>query len=107
YFTFYDQRRITGLDVKATVDAHALVTIGSKTLLRDLLQAVMRMRELKSNQRVEFVVSKELQDAHPEIKAWTVETVIQLSADNQINRLAEDHFRAAIQKLKNVLRNNL
>lgn len=107
YFTFYDQRRTTGTDIKATVDAHAFTTVGTKTLLRDLLQAVMRLRDLKNNQRVEFVIAKELQDAHPEIKEWTVESIIKVCIDNQVNRLAEDHFRSAIQKMKNVLRNDL
>lgn len=107
YFTLYDQRRTTGTDIKATVDAHAFVTIGTKTLLRDLLQAVMRLRDLRNNQRVEFIISKELQDAYPDIKKWSVDRVIKMCVDNQINRLAEDHFRSATQKMKNILRNDL
>jgi len=108
-FSYYDQRRITGTDIKQDVNAHAFVPLGVKTLDRDLLQSVMRMRELKNQQRVEFIVPKELQDVHPEIKPdqWNVEIIMKLCIDNQIERLAEDHFRAALQKMQNVLRNDL
>lgn len=109
YFTYYDQRRITGTDVNQALNAHALVSLGVKTLERDLLQAVMRLRDLKNAQRVEFVIPKEVLEANPDIKPddWTVETVIKLCVDNQVERLSEDHYRSTIQKMKNMLRADL
>lgn len=108
-FTYYDQVHGTGTDIAQSVDAYAYVTLGTKTLTRDLLQAVMRMRELKGSQRIIFVLPKEVQNAHPEIKAneWTIENIIKICMLNQANRLADDHYRATIQKMQNVLRNDL
>lgn len=107
YFTYYDQRRTTGTDINQATEAHALVTLGVKTLSRDYLQAVARMRGLKNAQRIECVIPKDVQDAHPEITHWDVNSVIKFCIDNQVDRLAEDHFRSSLQKLKNVVRNDL
>lgn len=110
YFTYYDQVHCMGTDLVQAKSAHAYVTIGLKTLERDLLQAVMRMREIKDSQRIIFVISKELQEAHPELinsYSWNVNTILKICIDNQINRLAEDHFRSTIQKIRNCLRKDL
>lgn len=108
-FTYYDQVHCTGTDIAQAKDAHALVTVGLKTLERDLLQAVMRMRELKGNQRITFVISKELQEAHPEILPtdWNAKSILKICVENQITRLTDDHFRSTIQKIRNSLRNHL
>lgn len=106
-FTYYDQRRTTGTDIAQMPLAHAFVPIGLKTLDRDLLQGVMRLRELKSKQRPEFVIPKEVQDAHPEIRDWNVNDILRFCFNNQIERLAEDHYRSALQKMQNAIRNNL
>lgn len=107
YFTYYDQRRTTGTDIVQASDAHAFVSLGPKTLLRDWLQGVMRMRKLGGFQRTEAVILKSVQEAYPEIKKWDEKSIIKLVIDNQVIRLADDHFRAAVQKMKNVLREDL
>ncbi len=107
YFTFYDQLRTTGTDIKAAKNARAFVSLSAATLKRDLLQGVMRLRELRDKQRVEFVVPKELQDLHPELQGqWSVANIIQVCSDHQTERLAEDHYRAAIQEMRQLIRND-
>jgi len=108
-FTYYDQRRSTGTDITQAIHARAFISIDEKTLYQAELQAVMRMRGLADKEQVvDFVVPKEVQDAHPEITVWTVEAITNLLKENQIERLAEgDHFRSAIQKLNNTLREDL
>lgn len=107
YFTYYDQRRITGTDIKQHINAHAFVSIGLNTLDRDVLQGSMRLRDLENEQRVEFVIPKELQDAHPEITHWDNNSVMNLCINNQIERLADDHFRSSMQQINNLIRNDL
>lgn len=106
YFVYYDQRRTTGTDLKQAQDAHAFVSLGADTLKRDLLQASMRMRELREGQRVEFVVPKECQDTHPGIKEWSVKSIIDMCQENETHRLMEDHFRATQQEMKQKVRNS-
>ncbi len=109
YFTFYDQLRTTGTDIKAARNARAFVSLSANTLKRDLLQAVMRLRELREKQRVEFVVPKELQDLHPEIQreAWSNSAIVQICFQNEAERLAEDHYRAALQEMKQLIRDDV
>lgn len=106
YFVFYDQRRTTGTDIKQASDAQAFVTLGADTLKRDLLQASMRMRELRDKQRVELVIPKECQDVHSQVTEWSVKTVIDMCQGNEDNRLIDDHFRSAIQEMKQLVRND-
>jgi hypothetical protein len=103
YFTYYDQRHTLGVDIKQAHTATAFVTIGMKTMLHDLLQAVMRMRELSKSQHVEFVVPQEVQEAYPEIKEWNVENIIQFCYQNEINRLKEDNYKATLLNMQNVI----
>src|SRR5262249_51767828 len=49
--TFLDQSHTTGADVTQKRDAVGLVTIGRNMLLRDLLQAVWRLRGLDKSQK--------------------------------------------------------
>ncbi|MDF2577315.1 MAG: uncharacterized protein K0S74_799 [Chlamydiales bacterium] len=59
-FTYYDHRRITGADIQQSPTAYAIVTIGEHITLKEILQGVMRMRQLAKKQHVEFVVPESL-----------------------------------------------
>lgn len=109
YFTYYDQVHDTGADIPQAETAEALVTVGSNTNKRDLLQAVARLRELKNLQRVIFVIPKELQDSNTHMQAidWNVKTILKMSADKEIPRLTDDIYRSAVNAIENILRNDL
>lgn len=57
-FTYYDQRNITGVDIKQSFDAIAITTISENSSIREVLQGVGRMRGLHYSQEIEFVVTK-------------------------------------------------
>ena len=59
--TFLDQAHTTGADVTQKPLAVGLVSIGAGMLLRDLLQSVWRMRGLDKAQRIEFIISKDVE----------------------------------------------
>jgi len=108
WFTYYDQIHTTGTDILQAPGGYALVSLGLKTIERDVLQAVMRMRELKYKQRIIFVVPQEVQEAHSNIEKmhWSVETILEICITNQIKRLSSDHYSSVVQKLRNELRND-
>lgn len=56
-FTFYDQIHVIGTDIKQSKNARALVTISEKTMIKDLKQAIARMRGLRQGQHIDFIIS--------------------------------------------------
>ena len=61
-YTLYDQKHTTGSDIKQASNALAIVTIGKRTLLRDLLQSVWRLRGLDKSQQVKFTIDQEVEE---------------------------------------------
>ncbi len=59
-FTYLDNNHFTGVDVLQMHDARAVVTTSTETTIRDLVQAVMRLRGLTKHQRVDFVFDTEV-----------------------------------------------
>lgn len=53
---FWDQEHTVGSDIKLGISAKAVVSFGQHITMRDLLQAVWRLRELHRGQSVSFVV---------------------------------------------------
>ncbi len=107
YFTYYDERRITGTDIKQMPNAKALVTVSSRTMRKELLQGVMRMRDLAQTHSVEIVIPPELKKAEPAIKKWDIQTVLELTGRNQVARVTQNNFKVALQKIRNVIREDL
>lgn len=62
YLTFLDQSHTVGTDITYHSSALAVVTIGKDMILRDLLQAVWRLRQLDKNQKVRFALSAEVEN---------------------------------------------
>eukprot|EP01124_Arcella_intermedia_P031565 TRINITY_DN7153_c0_g1_i1.p1 TRINITY_DN7153_c0_g1~~TRINITY_DN7153_c0_g1_i1.p1 ORF type:complete len:1682 (+),score=401.80 TRINITY_DN7153_c0_g1_i1:436-5046(+) len=60
-FTFYDQVHTTGMDIKQSINACALVTLGKDMTWRDFAQGCWRMRGLGKGQTVHVLITKEVQ----------------------------------------------
>ncbi|KNC48811.1 uncharacterized protein AMSG_00592 [Thecamonas trahens ATCC 50062] len=59
-FTFYDQVHTTGMDIKQTPNAQALLTIGKDMTFRDYAQGAYRMRGIGRGQTIQLVVIPEV-----------------------------------------------
>ena len=59
-FAFYDQVHTTGMDIKHSLDACAIVTLGKDMTLRDFAQGCYRMRGLAKGQTLHLLVSQEV-----------------------------------------------
>jgi hypothetical protein len=58
YFVFFDQGHITGVDIKMIPNALGLLTIDSKSRLRDVSQAAFRMRNIGLGQEITYVATE-------------------------------------------------
>jgi len=54
-FVYFDQKNITGIDVKQKKTAKALVTTRSNLRFRDMAQGIFRMRDIQNGQSIDFV----------------------------------------------------
>ena len=59
-FTFYDQVHTTGMDIKQTVDACAMLTLGKDMVFRDYAQGAFRMRGIGKGQTIKLIVVPEI-----------------------------------------------
>ena len=59
-FVFYDQIHTTGMDIKHTVRATAVITLGKDMVLRDFTQGAYRMRGIGIGQRIHIFVIPEI-----------------------------------------------
>eukprot|EP00434_Breviolum_minutum_P034401 symbB.v1.2.030448.t1/scaffold3429.1/size56941/4 len=59
-FGFFDEARARGADLKLSINARAMVTVGPKCVKDKLMQAVGRMRQLGKGQTLEFLASEEV-----------------------------------------------
>lgn len=108
-FSFYDQKHATGADIPQSSTAVALVTISKQNILRDLLQAVWRLRGLDKSQRVEFVVDEEAkQSMIALLKVWTdvedsegltLENLFLYTVFNQAFQQGDNNYRALKHKI--------
>jgi hypothetical protein len=57
-YIYFDQSHITGIDIKLPTNVKGLVTVSENTNLRDLAQGSYRLREIKSGQKFDIVLSK-------------------------------------------------
>ncbi len=109
YFTYYDEQHTTGTDIRQMLGAKAICTFSAQTLKKDLLQGVMRMRDLANTQKVQLLLSNEMIKAHPEIKkdSWDIHKVLAVAEQNQKAKIEEDNFRVAMNKLRGLVRRDL
>jgi hypothetical protein len=57
-YVYFDQAHITGIDIKLPIDIKGLVTVSENTNLRDLAQGSYRLREIKSGQKFNIILSE-------------------------------------------------
>ena len=101
--TFLDQSHTIGADVSQKIKAVAIVTIGRNMLLRDLLQAVWRLRGLEKAQRIKFVLTDEVasilqQKLHITHKP-SFDDILRFTVINQIEQQGKDNFKGLRQEL--------
>lgn len=104
--TLYDQAHTVGADIKQGKKAKAVVTIGENTFVRDLFQAVWRLRQLHQGQTVAFAVSNALKGrilggADREL---TTEDILKFCLANEAGREGDDNFRAEREKINGFTR---
>ena len=117
-FTFYDQARITGADIKQAPNAHALVTLSETTTQSALLQGVKRMRAFTSGQNVTVIQPSYIKQrvlkkankaagagAEPDVNI-NIENVLEFVNKNQAEKCLQIHLKGAGQKFKQVLRSH-
>lgn len=99
--TLYDQAHTIGADIKQGRTARAIVTIGENTFIRDLFQAVWRLRQIHQEQRVVLAVSDKIKERILEDQPGelTVEAILKFCLMNEARREAEDNFRAEKEKI--------
>lgn len=109
-FTFYDNAHVVGTDVPQEPMARAIVTIGENLYLKDLLQAVWRMRGLGRLQTVSFLLNNEISNLiRAELKIdektpLSIEHIIALAAKNQAKRQVDDTYRGALKEIPALIR---
>ena len=70
-FTYYDQVHTTGMDIKQTVDACAMLTLGKDMVFRDYAQGAFRMRGIGKGQTIKLIVVPEILE-RVRIQVWDV-----------------------------------
>ena len=107
YFTYYDQAHTTGTDIKQAPGTIGIVTVSEKSMLRDVLQAVMRLRDLKDSHSVEFAVMQSLCKEQSNINSWDVKTILNVCLQYQAKTLMQEHLGAAFNKINNIVRQDV
>ncbi len=96
---FWDQAHTTGSDLSLASDMSAIVTVGRHAILRDVLQAVWRLRLLGRGQTVRLAVPK------ADLTLMTISDKLQLPQvikyvwENQQTRAKDHNLRAAKQEM--------
>jgi hypothetical protein len=98
--TLYDQSHTTGADVRQLPTATAAVTIGESTTIRDLFQAVWRLRQLDKGQKIEFYLSQAIKELINPDQDLTTENILDFCLKNQSQSEGEVNFRAEANKIK-------
>jgi len=111
--TFLDQSHTTGADIPQHEHAIGLVTIGRNMLLRDLLQSVWRLRGLEKDQKITFVIDKQV-EAIIQLKLHlntykpiTFADILKFVVQNQSKQQGDDNYKAFLQQLWSLPQNVL
>lgn len=105
---FWDQEHWVGSDIPLSTSMTAAVSVGQHTLMRDLLQAVWRLRKLDRGQSVHFVVEEEdrvvmndvLLKAFGEVSSpLSLKDILRYVEYHEAERRGEQNFRAFRHKM--------
>ena len=110
-FTYYDQRHITGSDILQPKTARALMTVGTRVLLRDILQGTLRMRQFMSSQKVHLITSTAAANfyfskskSNSQSREIKVTDILALGAFNEDAKQASENERLAFTKIDSEIR---
>ncbi len=106
YFTYYDQRHTTGVDIEHAPNTIGLATVSEHNTLRDISQSAMRLRRLKEDENCEFVIMNSLLKTQEPTFNWTVQAVINTTMQTQANLLMQIHLSSSLQKIHNQFRSD-
>lgn len=111
--TLFDQPHAIGTDIKQSYNAKGIVSQNENSLLKDLLQAVWRLRQLDQEQKIIYLIPKSCQkiilatlekDPHSEI---TVADILTYLIIKQALQLGDDRVRSwklsIIEHIRNVV----
>jgi hypothetical protein len=109
---YWDQKHTRGSDLKIDKEGSATLVFGKDTILQDIEQSALRMRDLAKEQRLNIVVSnKDAQVIRARIKQWAGEDVEELKLEHliyyavslQAERQGRENFSALKQKMNTIL----
>ena len=104
--TFLDQSHTTGADTKQANNAVGVLTIGKSMLLRDLLQGAWRLRGLRKQQKIVFLVDTEVEQIIRESLVLgrdiplNFQNILEFVVKNQSHRQGSDAYQSFIQQLE-------
>lgn len=98
--SYYDQARITGLDLRQAPFANAKVLLDKDSNFTDTCQGSYRMRGLADEQTIEILCPINLPD-------HDFESIIARCIENERRQLRQENFSAAQAKMTNIIRNDL
>ena len=102
--TYFDQVHTYASDVPQPSRAIAIMTLGEKTTLEQLAQAVWRMRGLRKKQSITIVIGEDLKKKITPNALPTIEDIYAFVVKNEAMQLGEDHYESDRQKIHNVIR---
>lgn len=103
--TYFDQAHTFGADIKQKQDGIGLVTVGEQTSLSDLLQAIWRMRGLRThNQKILLAGKAASLHQTLAIAEPTTRDIITYCTQHEAKQQRLDNFLADQQKMRSVIR---
>lgn len=98
-FVYFDQKHITGIDIKQKTNKKALITCREFTRYRDMAQGIYRMRQLEHGQTVDFLVlSKESSILK------TRKDILSVITKNEIIYIQQQEVLGKIQNCRTLMR---
>jgi Ca2+-binding EF-hand superfamily protein len=106
-FSFYDQVHTTGMDIKQTLNATAVLTIGKDMTFRDYSQGAYRMRGIGQGQTIELIVIPEVAKLVQKEVPQTDSIIVNIAAWLTVNSMRSEKLQfmqLCLQNLTNIWR---
>lgn len=105
-FTYFDQARSCGSNLKQLLNAAALISVGIKTTRAELQQGAGRMRDLHGQQGIEVVLQSEAAEQFfGQRQIPSMGALLQKLLINEVKEEMHDHYLSQLQQVDNSLRN--
>lgn len=105
-FVYFDQKNITGIDIKQHYNAKALITIRKNLRFRDVAKGIFRMRQIATTQSIDFCIMNNIKDSTELLKIIINNEIIigksqeQLSYLQNSRTITRNLFYSHIDKFK-------